>query len=318
MRYAIGIGSNLGHRLGHLQTAVGRLGELGTVEAVSSLYESAPVGGPPQDRYLNAVVVIDASLAPRELLEVLLAIEKEAGRRRDERWGPRTLDLDLLVAAGAAVDEPNLQLPHPRAGERRFVLEPLAEVWPDAEVRPEAGGGTAAGLLKSVADQKVSRIATSWTGGVPSFVDRGDRWVLAQAALLAVWAYLTVRGIDLPPRPRNLVGLPVLAAGLGLAGWAWVSLGRGLSAFPAPLPTAALVARGPYALVRHPMYLGVVLTMGGFNLAFRSGRALAVVALMLPFFYFKSRAEEAKLAVAFGEYADYRRRVRHRLIPGVV
>ena len=127
-RALLGLGSNIGDRLGHLRTAVASLSE---VTAVSSVYETDPVGGPEQGRFLNIVVAVETDLDPRELLGVCHRLESAAGRVRDVRWGPRTLDVDILWIDGVTVDEPDLQIPHPRIGERRFVLEPLAEVAPD-------------------------------------------------------------------------------------------------------------------------------------------------------------------------------------------
>jgi 2-amino-4-hydroxy-6-hydroxymethyldihydropteridine diphosphokinase len=127
-RALLGLGSNVGDRLGHLRTAVASLPQ---VTAVSSVYETDPVGGPEQGRFLNIVVSIETDLDPRELLGVCHRLESAAGRVRDVRWGPRTLDVDILWIDGVAVDEPDLQIPHPRMGERRFVLEPLGDVAPD-------------------------------------------------------------------------------------------------------------------------------------------------------------------------------------------
>ena len=127
-RALLGLGSNVGDRLGNLRVAVGSLSR---VTAVSDVYETDPVGGPAQDRYLNIVVAIETDLAPRALLGVCHRIESAAGRVRDVRWGPRTLDVDILWIDGVEVDEPDLQVPHPRMWERRFVLEPLADVAPD-------------------------------------------------------------------------------------------------------------------------------------------------------------------------------------------
>lgn len=151
-RVAIGLGSNLGDRLQHLTTAFDELGAVGEVIAVSSIYETAPVGGPEQGDYLNAVALVDTQLAPRVVLDELLRIERSHGRARRERWGPRTLDLDLLVHEGVTVDEPGLVVPHPHIGDRRFVLEPLAEVWPEAPIAPRL---TAAEALRRVLDQEV-------------------------------------------------------------------------------------------------------------------------------------------------------------------
>ena len=102
--------------------------------AASPLYETEPVGDVPQGPYLNAVAVLLTAAAPLDLLAALLAAERRAGRERRVRWGPRTLDLDLLVYGGVVVDAAGLSVPHPRMLERRFVLEPLLAVWPDAPV----------------------------------------------------------------------------------------------------------------------------------------------------------------------------------------
>lgn len=155
-RAAVGLGSNLGDRRAHLAGALRRLAAAGPLVAVSSLYETAPIGGPAQGSFLNAVAVVEAGLTPRALLDVFLGIEREAGRRRRVRWGPRSLDLDLLLYDRAVVDEPGLQVPHPRLGGRRFVLEPLAEAWPEAAL-PD--GTPVSSLLGAVADQEVTVVA---------------------------------------------------------------------------------------------------------------------------------------------------------------
>lgn len=148
----IGLGSNVGNRSRALADAVAALRELGTVAAVSSVYETAPIGGPDQPDYLNMVAVVDTDLRPRALLDEMLAIEREAGRERRERWGPRLLDLDLLLYGQKHVDEPGLRVPHPHLTERRFVLEPLLEVRPEAAL-PD--GRPLAPFLATVADQEV-------------------------------------------------------------------------------------------------------------------------------------------------------------------
>jgi 2-amino-4-hydroxy-6-hydroxymethyldihydropteridine diphosphokinase len=130
-RALLALGSNLGDRRRQLQRAVGGIPDL---VAVSSVYETGPVGGPDdQGRYLNMVVALDTDLTPRQLLELCARLETEAGRVRVERWGPRTLDVDVLWVDGQRVDEPDLQVPHPRMLERRFVQVPLLEVAPDLE-----------------------------------------------------------------------------------------------------------------------------------------------------------------------------------------
>jgi len=129
MRAFLGMGSNLGDRDAFLRDAVG---SLTGVVAVSGLYQTDPVGGPEgQGPYLNLVVELDTPLTARELLGVCHRLESGAGRVRDERWGARTLDVDILWVESGPVDEPDLQIPHPRMQERRFVMAPLAELAPD-------------------------------------------------------------------------------------------------------------------------------------------------------------------------------------------
>jgi 2-amino-4-hydroxy-6-hydroxymethyldihydropteridine diphosphokinase len=129
MRAFLGLGSNLGDRQAFLAEAVE---SLTGVVAVSSVYETDPVGGPGgQGAYLNLVVELDTDLSARELLGVCHRLESAANRVRHERWGPRTLDVDILWTDLAPIDEPDLQIPHPRMSERRFVMAPLAELAPD-------------------------------------------------------------------------------------------------------------------------------------------------------------------------------------------
>ncbi len=123
------LGSNLGDRWEHLRQAVSHLPG---VVAVSAVYETDPVGGPPgQGPYLNAVVELETASTPRELLGVARRLEAAAGRVRGERWGPRPLDVDVLLVDDLVVDEPDLQVPHPRMWDRAFVLIPLHDVAPD-------------------------------------------------------------------------------------------------------------------------------------------------------------------------------------------
>lgn len=129
MRAFVALGSNLGDRWGHLRAA---LAGLPGVVGVSGVYETEPVGGPAgQPPYLNAVVELDTALLPGQLLEVGQALEAAAGRVRAERWGPRTLDVDVLLVGDLVVDEPDLAVPHPRMWERAFVLIPLHDLAPD-------------------------------------------------------------------------------------------------------------------------------------------------------------------------------------------
>ena len=125
----IGLGTNLGEREVNLRRALERLEELGLVR-VSSFRETDPVGVTDQPKFLNAAAELATDLSPRELLERLLEIERELGRDRAtaRRWGPRVIDLDLLLVGEEAIDEPGLTVPHPRLADRRFVLEPLCEL----------------------------------------------------------------------------------------------------------------------------------------------------------------------------------------------
>ena len=127
-RAFLGLGSNLGDRAEHLRSAIVAMPD---VVAVSPVYETAPVGGPEQGPYLNMVVELDTQLDAHGLLELCGRLEDAAGRVRAERWGPRTLDVDVLWVDGERVDEPDLQVPHPRMHERRFVMAPLADLAPD-------------------------------------------------------------------------------------------------------------------------------------------------------------------------------------------
>lgn len=150
---AIALGSNLGDRDGHLRRAVDAIGRLpGTrLIASSSSHQTAPVGDVAQGMYLNAAVIVRTTLGARALLDCLLDIERLAGRDRtkEQRWGPRTLDLDLILYGDAAVAEPGLIVPHPRMHERAFVLAPLAEIAP-AWIVP-GQGRTVADLLARLA-----------------------------------------------------------------------------------------------------------------------------------------------------------------------
>ena len=141
----VGLGANIGPREVTLLRAVDLLAEADDVEvlAVSQLRETDPVGMVDQPRFLNGAVGIDTSLPPRALLELLLRTEQSLGRVREERWGPRTVDLDLLVYGDLILDEPGLRVPHPRLHERRFALEPLAELDPELVV-PGLGSVSAA------------------------------------------------------------------------------------------------------------------------------------------------------------------------------
>ncbi len=148
-RVFVGLGSNLGDRRAHLRVAVERLPG---VVAVSPVYETDPVGGPDQGPYLNCVVELATDLGPRELLRIGRRIEAASGRERRERWGPRTLDVDWLLYGDERVSDDDLTIPHPRMGDRRFVLTPLADLAPELapcgwDARLPPGGIEPAGEL---------------------------------------------------------------------------------------------------------------------------------------------------------------------------
>ena len=136
----VGIGSNLGDRETNLRRAIELLDEEEGIEvaAVSEIRETEPVGPVAQGPFLNGAVEVETSLPPRELLERLLSVEERLGRVRVERFGPRTIDLDLLLYGRDRLDEPGLTVPHPRLHERRFALEPLSDLDPALEI-PELG-----------------------------------------------------------------------------------------------------------------------------------------------------------------------------------
>lgn len=143
---AVSLGSNVGDRRAHLNFAVASLRGLLTNLAVSRYYETVPVGvSGPQAMFLNAAAVGHTSLTARAVLEALLAIEQERGRERPYARAPRTLDLDLILLGDVVLDEPDLVVPHPRFRERRFVLEPLAEIAPD--LKDPATGSPVSALL---------------------------------------------------------------------------------------------------------------------------------------------------------------------------
>jgi len=154
VRAFVGVGANLGDRSGSIGRAVALLAAREDIDvvAVSQLRETEPWGLVEQPPFLNGAVAIETDLGPRELLGVLLVVERALGRvRAGERWGPRTIDLDLLLYGDVLVDEPGLTLPHPRLHERRFALEPLAELAPDALV---PGHGTVRQLLAALPEDQ--------------------------------------------------------------------------------------------------------------------------------------------------------------------
>lgn len=145
----IGLGSNLGNRIANLAAARDAMAlKAGPIRSASSLYDTDPWGPVPQDNYLNQIVIVSTELPPRDLLAVLHEIERAAGRNRQNevRYGPRILDLDILLYGDRSIDEGGLTIPHPRIAERAFVLVPLAEIAPKILI----GGVPAETLLKRI------------------------------------------------------------------------------------------------------------------------------------------------------------------------
>jgi 2-amino-4-hydroxy-6-hydroxymethyldihydropteridine diphosphokinase len=132
MKAVIALGANMGEPRENLDLALALLREATDLQLVSNYYTTAPVGGPEQPDYLNAVCIIESELPAMDLLSLLHGIEKSLGRERVEHWGPRTIDLDLIQYGGLLSNALELQLPHPRAHLRRFVLQPWFEIEPDA------------------------------------------------------------------------------------------------------------------------------------------------------------------------------------------
>lgn len=163
MRAVISLGTNLGDRAANLVHALERIRLLGRLVASSGVYETAPQGVVRQDAFYNAVVVVDTDLGPVELVGRLLDIEQKMGRVRGPRWGPRLIDLDLILYGDRTIRTPSVEVPHPRYRQRRFVLEPLTEVWPDAR---DPDGTPVADLLEAVSGQAVAPVAVpGWPHG---------------------------------------------------------------------------------------------------------------------------------------------------------
>jgi 2-amino-4-hydroxy-6-hydroxymethyldihydropteridine diphosphokinase len=156
-RVTIALGSNLGNRLENLQGGLDALFDAPglAMVAVSPVYQTAPVGGPQQPDYLNAVLIATTTLPAHAVLERCQGVEAVFGRVRDEAWGPRTLDLDIIVYGDVVSDDPELTLPHPRAHERAFVLAPWHDIDPDAEI---PSWGQVSDLLAKVGSADIQRL----------------------------------------------------------------------------------------------------------------------------------------------------------------
>lgn len=156
----VGLGSNLDDPRRQIEQALGALERLSDTRLLrsSSLYVSAPMGPADQPDYLNAVAALETSLAPLELLDALQAIEHRQGRVRGRHWGPRTIDLDLLLYGGQQIDLPRLQVPHPGMAQRAFVLAPLVEIAGDIDI---PGQGRASALLAACNDPSLRQLAPS-------------------------------------------------------------------------------------------------------------------------------------------------------------
>lgn len=316
VRAAVALGSNLGDRLGYLRDAVAAMSRFAEVVSLSPLYETAPIGGPDQAPYLNAVVVIETTVPAARLMELLHGLERAAGRTRDVRWGPRTLDLDLILYGDRRIDGEGLHVPHPRFRERRFVLEPLLAAWPEAA---EPDGTPIAPLLDSVADQELREVrGRDWAEETPGSSGRGGTWVLAQFALLTIHAALamtTSGSLWGSPTGWRVAAVLVAIASTALALASGSRLGRMLTPFPQPILHGRLVTSGVYGLVRHPMYGSVILIAVAAALWLTSLPGLVFAAVLTGFFFAKSTHEEIRLVEAYAGYEAYRREVRRRFIP---
>ncbi|MXY76531.1 MAG: 2-amino-4-hydroxy-6-hydroxymethyldihydropteridine diphosphokinase [Acidimicrobiia bacterium] len=163
MRAVIALGTNLGDRAANLAKAMEGIRLLGRVVASSGVYETAPQGMVDQEPFYNAVVLVDTELDPVDLVGRLLEIERGMGRVRGPRWGPRLIDLDLILYGDRTVRTPSVEVPHPRYRHRRFVLEPLVEAWPDAA---DPDGTPVADLLEGVSGQMVAPVTVpGWPHG---------------------------------------------------------------------------------------------------------------------------------------------------------
>lgn len=312
-RYAIGLGSNVGDRYGHLVSACHEIGEGVDHWQVSSLYETEPVGGPDQGPFLNAVAVVESDLTPEAMLRWLQSIEDSHGRVREERWGPRTLDLDLVVSDSGSLSTDDLTLPHPRAAEREFVLRPLVELWPDA---PVTEGSSATQTLAAIPAQGVDRLSGDWIPPVSPLP--GRLAVAAQFVLLTVLAIVIVVTGEPPATPWMIGGAVLAVCGVVIGLVAARQLGASLTPNPVPKKGAELVEDGLYGRARHPIYGGVILVFLGLAMFMGSLWGVLGVVLLTVFFWIKSSYEERQLRIRHAGYRAYRQDVRRRFIPFVI
>ena len=310
----VALGSNLGDRLAQLRAGVDGLRRLGEVVAISALYETDPVGGPDQGPYLNAVVALATHLDPEELLDELHRIEGNSERTRDVHWGPRTLDLDLITYDNREVALPQLQVPHPRAHERRFVLAPLAEVAPEVRL---ADGSSPAQAAVRVQDQGIERWEGDWIDGDPELGSEANWWVFGQFGLLTVWLVVVLLTARSEPSLWLIPGAVLTLAGIILGVAAVVSFGTAITPSPQPRAGAQLVDRGAYRLVRHPMYGAILCSTLGVGMAARSVPAVLITAVIAVLFRFKSAREERILGIVVSGYPEYRQRVHRRFVPWI-
>ena len=318
-RAVVALGSNIGDRLATLSSAVAQLQELGTICALSRLYETAPIGGPEQQPFYNAVAIVDTALDANDLLAALHRIEANFDRTREIRWGPRTLDLDLILHGATVIDTGVITVPHPRYRQRRFVLEPLLEAWPAAQ---DPDGTSLAPLLIDLQDQDLRVVqAAAWERAIPPATtqrDRGGMWVIGQMLVLAAFfAIVATTGAQSPGTALELGGGLVAGLGVAILVVAMTDLGRLMTPFPEPVGGGDLVGSGLYGMVRHPMYSAVMLITVGLAGLFASVVGLAVWPLVIGFFSAKSRHEEQWLANAHSGYEEYRRAVPRRFVPKI-
>lgn len=300
---AVSLGSNLGARRKHLTNAREALADLGEVLAVSPVYRTAPVGVEDHPDYLNAVAIIETELTARQVMRALLSIERTAGRQRGDTPLPRPIDLDLLIFGQEHIDDADLVVPHPRMLDRRFVLEPLHDVWPEA---PIPGGRSLPDALAAVADQDVEP------------AERGGLWVAVQAALagaLLVAAIWDRGSLGLAGGWFEWVGRALVLAGAVQALLGLRHLGSQLTAFPEPINRGRLVEHGIYGVVRHPLYGANVILIAGLALHQNSSWAIVVAVISAGFYAVKAISEEQRLVFRYPEYRAYEQRVTSRLIP---